>query len=76
MVKCFDRTPVDGGYAQARMVSEARRFLLDPEEARTIIDKMEDVVRREWYGVARACGVSEADCEAIRRAYVYPGFRA
>lgn len=60
----------------ANLLSECRRFLLDPEEAAALIDEMEQVVAREWYGVARACGVSETDCEAVHRAYVYPGFRA
>lgn len=59
----------------ANLLSECRRFLLDPGEAGTILDEMEAVVRTEWYRTFRACGVSEVDCEAIRRAFVYPGFR-
>lgn len=27
-----------------------------------------------WYPVARAAGVSEADCERIAIAFAYPGF--
>jgi serine/threonine-protein kinase HipA len=65
-----------GRFANAsNLASECRRFLLDPDEAHAIIDEMDAIVRQEWYGVARGCGVSEADCEAIRRAFVYPGFR-
>lgn len=60
----------------ANLLSECRRFLLDPGEAAAIIDEMEAVVRTEWYRTFRACAVSGADCEAIRRAFVYPGFRA
>lgn len=60
----------------ANLLSECRRFLLDPQAARKIIDDMEPVVAQAWFSVARSCGVSLTDCDAIRRAYVYPGFRA
>ncbi|MDP4025316.1 HipA domain-containing protein [Methylobacterium sp. NEAU 140] len=59
----------------ANLLSECRRFLLTPEEASAIVDEMERIVGQEWYAVARGCGISEGDCETIRRAYVYPGFR-
>lgn len=66
-----------GRFANAgNLLSECRRFLLDPDAAAALVDQLEAAVRQQWYGVARNCGVSEADCEAIRRAYVYPGFRA
>ena len=58
----------------ANLLSECRRFLLAPDEAKALVDEMTEVVAREWYATARICGVSEADCEVIRRAYVYPGF--
>jgi serine/threonine-protein kinase HipA len=60
----------------ANLLSACRRFLLDPEEATALIADMEQVVAQDWYGVARACGVSEAECDKIHRAYVYSGFRA
>jgi serine/threonine-protein kinase HipA len=67
----------EGRFARAaNLLSECGRFLLDPEEANATIDQMERIVRQDWHSVARAAGVSEADCEAIRRAYVYPGFRS
>lgn len=59
----------------ANLLSECRRFLLDPAEAATLIDEMEQTVNQQWYPVARACGVTEGDCDAISRAYAYPGFR-
>ena len=59
----------------ANLLSECRRFLLQTEEAAAIVDEMEKTVGQQWYGVARACGISEVDCEAVSRAYVYPGFR-
>jgi serine/threonine protein kinase HipA of HipAB toxin-antitoxin module len=65
-----------GRWANAEnLVSEAPRFLLEPAEARAIVDTMEKQVRSSWRRVARKCGVSEHDCEQIARAFAYPGFR-
>lgn len=61
--------------SMTNLMSESGRFLLKAEEAGAVIDGMEAVVAENWYAVARSCGVSEADCETIRRAYIYPGFR-
>ena len=67
----------DGGrFANANnLLSQSARFLLDPGQARAVIDAMEEQVRGTWYSTARAAGVSERDCEAISRAFAYPGFR-
>lgn len=59
----------------ANLLSECRRFLLAPQEAETLVREMEAIVQREWRPLARACGVTEAECETLRRAYNYPGFR-
>lgn len=59
----------------ANLLSECRRFLLNTQDAEKIIDEMEACVAQDWFAVARSCGVSPADCDAIRRAYIYPGFR-
>lgn len=65
-----------GRYANAEnMLSQSARFLLDRAEAAGIIDAMETRVRDTWYATARAEGVSERDCETIRGAFAYPGFR-
>lgn len=65
-----------GRYAQAdNLLSQCARFLLEREEARALIDSMEAQVKARWYPVARAVGVSEADCERIASAFAYPGFR-
>jgi serine/threonine-protein kinase HipA len=65
-----------GRWANAEnLVSEAPRFLLEPAEARAIVDTMEKQVRSSWRRVARKCGVSERDCEQIAGAFAYPGFR-
>jgi serine/threonine-protein kinase HipA len=44
------------------------------EEAGRIVNGMKEQIERTWYSTARACGVSETDAEAIRAAFVYPGF--
>ena len=65
-----------GRYAHANnLLSQSTRFLVEPGEAATIIDEMERTVRRRWYEVARREGVSEKDCETIRPAFAYDGFR-
>jgi serine/threonine-protein kinase HipA len=59
-----------GRYAHAEnLLSQSPRFLLEPDEARAIIDKMEQTVRYRWYEIARREGVSEKDCETIRPAF-------
>ncbi len=66
-----------GRWANARnLLSQAPRFLLSPEEAGTILDGMEVVVRERWHGIARSAGVSENDCASISGAFAYIGFRA
>ena len=65
-----------GRFASARnLLSECRRFLLQPAEAATVIDAMEATVVAEWLSVARSCGVTEADCALISRSFAYQGFR-
>lgn len=64
-----------GRYAnRGNLLSQCRRFLLSREDATSIVDEMRDAVRTNWYRVARREGVSEADCERIRGAFVYEGF--
>lgn len=57
------------------LLSQSARFLLDPGQATSIIELMEEQVRGTWYATACAAGVCERDCEAISRAFTYPGFR-
>lgn len=66
-----------GRWANAEnLVSQCQRFLLEPDEARAIIDEMEQVVRSTWYSTMRAQGVSEHETQLLAGAFVYPGFRA
>lgn len=65
-----------GRYAHAEnLLSQCARFHLEREEAAAIIDATQERVADNWYGIARRQGVSEKDCEAIKSAFVYPGFR-
>jgi serine/threonine-protein kinase HipA len=36
---------------------------------------MIETINSSWYATARQAGVSERDCELIRGAFVYEGFR-
>lgn len=65
-----------GRVAQAdNLVSQGVRFLLARDEAERIVDRMEATIGDGWRRLARREGVSEADCERIAGAFVYPGFR-
>jgi serine/threonine-protein kinase HipA len=56
------------------LVSQAARFLLSNDEAKSIVDTMKERVKGTWYEVARSVAVSEKDCERISNAFAYPGF--
>ncbi len=70
-MECGDQ----GRYANAKnILSQHARFLLGEEEAQGIVNDMKVQVRARWYETLRTSGVSESDVEAIRGAFVYPGF--
>ncbi len=63
-----------GRFANAKnILSQHARFLLQKDAAEKIIRDTREQVGH-WYGTVRACGVSENDAEAIRGAFIYPGF--
>lgn len=63
-----------GRYANAKnLLSQHARFLLEKHDAEAILHDMTVKVGK-WYDIVRACGVSERDAEAIRGAFLYPGF--
>jgi serine/threonine-protein kinase HipA len=65
-----------GRYAHAaNLLSQSARFLLKPDEAKAIIDQMEQTVKTRWYDVCRREGVGEKDCATIATAFAYEGFR-
>ncbi len=55
------------------LLSQAGRFLLEKDEAETMLRGMRDQVEKTWYATARREGVSEEDCERIAGAFAYPG---
>jgi serine/threonine-protein kinase HipA len=59
---------------EENLLSECRRFLLEPDEAKKIIYDMANCVKETWLKNAKAVGVNEKDCELIKPAFVYPGF--
>ncbi|MEQ8230462.1 MAG: HipA domain-containing protein [Gammaproteobacteria bacterium] len=64
-----------GRFANARnLLSQAPRFLLKPAEADALLAAMQECIQARWYATARACGVTEADCEKISPAFLYEGF--
>lgn len=66
-----------GRYACAdNLLSQSARFLLGPDEAAAAVDAMEETIRNRWRPIARAAGVSEADCAKIAGAFAYDGFRS
>ena len=66
----------EGRYANARnLLTQCERFHMKRDEAIALMAEMEQAVRARWYESARACGVSEQDCERLSGAFAYPGFR-
>jgi serine/threonine-protein kinase HipA len=64
-----------GRFANARnLLSQHTRFLLELDEARSIVSNMTKQVKATWYDLVRAQGVSQKDAEAIRGAFIYEGF--
>ena len=57
------------------LLSQATRFGLRPGDAAALVETMRETVQAQWFATARAAGVSEADCDRIAGAFVYPGFQ-
>lgn len=55
------------------ILSSAGRFLLSPQQAELIFDRVYAVVSSEWRRCYRQAGVSEKDCERLSGAFVYGG---
>ncbi len=56
------------------LLSGYGRFLLETDNARSIIDNMVEVVRSEWDACLHRAGASNKDCEAISSSLIYEGF--
>jgi len=71
-LQCGDQ----GRFANAKnLLTQCRRFLVEPNEAERLIDEMEQIVKTRWHAIARNEGVTEQDCERISGAFAYEGFR-
>lgn len=58
---------------KANLISGHGRFMLSRQEATQIFETITQTVRNEWQPALRRAGVSNQDCERLRRAFVYEG---
>ena len=58
---------------RTNLLGGAGRFLLDPNEAEAIFDRVVRVIRASWHATMRRAGVAEKDCEIVRGAFLYDG---
>lgn len=64
-----------GRYAnRANLLTDPGRFLLSGDEAAAILERVVKTVRDGWRTTMRRTQVSETDCDAVARAFVYDGF--
>jgi serine/threonine-protein kinase HipA len=64
-----------GRYAnQKNLLSQHARFLLNEEDAITILNNIVETVRNSWQPVMKESGVSKIDCKMIEAAFLYKGF--
>lgn len=56
------------------LLTQSSRFLLEQDEAQSIVAEVSRTVRSKWYGIARSEQVTEGDCESILPAFENPGF--
>jgi serine/threonine-protein kinase HipA len=60
--------------SKTNLLTECRRFMLEPDEAERLIDEMAASIESNWRGYAADAGVSEQDVRTIAPAFLYPGF--
>ena len=56
------------------LLSSALRFGFTAEDANAQIDQAKATVEETWCPEILRVGGSEADCDAVRGAFAYPGF--
>lgn len=59
--------------SRENLLSACGRFLLREVEAAAIFDRVVATVKSAWRSTLRRGGVSEADCDLLASAFVYPG---
>lgn len=63
-----------GRYAnKTNLLSDCGRFLLGHAQAAGEFERITQIVRDAWRDAMHRAGVSDADCEAIKGAFVYDG---
>ncbi len=68
---CGDR----GRYANHKnLLSQHARFLLNEEDATSILSNIVETIRNSWRPVMQESGVSKIDCKMIEAAFLYEGF--
>lgn len=60
--------------SRPNLLSAARRFGYDRETAEEVIDDIVETIEHGWRQSILEQGGTEADCEAVRGAFHYPGF--
>jgi serine/threonine-protein kinase HipA len=60
--------------SRSNLLTECRRFMLEPDEAEHIIDSMAEYIKNNWRSYAADAGVTKQDAETIAPAFLYPGF--
>ena len=64
-----------GRYAnQKNLLSQYARFLLNKEDATTLLNQLIKRVQKSWRPIMQESGVSETNCKAIESAFLYKGF--
>ena len=65
----------EGRYAnQKNLLSRHARFLLNEEDATTILNNIVETVRISWRPTMQESGASKIDCKMIEPAFLYKGF--
>lgn len=59
---------------RTNLLSEHPQFKLSLDQARAIVDQVQQVVAARWLPVLRQHGVSDAECQRLSPAFNYPGF--
>ena len=68
---CGDR----GRYANRKnLLSQHGRFLLDEQDATTILNNIVETVRNSWRPAMKESGVTKIDSKTIESAFLYKGF--
>jgi serine/threonine-protein kinase HipA len=59
---------------RTNLLSQHGQFKLSLEQARSIVDHIQQVVTARWHAVLRQQGATLADCDKVAGAFNYPGF--